>query len=468
MTTLTPEFFSRIQMAWTLAFHIIYPSFTIGLGSFILVMETLYIKTRNPEYLRHCKFWTKLFALTFGMGVVSGIVLSFELGLNWSGYTKAVGPVLGSFFTMEVLTAFFLEAGFLGIMIYGWNKVGPRLHYFATVMVVIGTWLSAFWILVANSWMQTPTGYSYANGVFDATHWLDVMLTPSLPYRFLHMLIAAWETSIFMVLGISAWFLLKKRHVDFAKRSFGIALSFAIVLSIAQPFMGDQSGMEVGADQPIKLAAMEGVWDTASSVPFLVFAWPDMATASNKWVVSIPYGASIIDTRSLHGTIQGLTSVAPDDRPYVPLVFFGFRIMVAVGMLLLCVAAWGIWLRWRGGLDRIINSRFFLRACTIVAPLGFLAIICGWITAESGRQPWIVYGILRTSEAATNLHWHQIITSLVLIVVVYIGVFGAVLYYAAKTIQKGPDDATAPTSLPGALEMATPFLNENSSPKEGA
>lgn len=461
--TLTPEFFSRIQMGWTLAFHIIYPSFTIGLGSFILVMETLYIKTRKEEYLRHCKFWTKIFALTFGMGVVSGIVLSFELGLNWSGYTKAVGPVLGSFFTMEVLTAFFLEAGFLGIMLYGWNKVGPRLHYFATVMVVVGTWLSAFWILVANSWMQTPTGYTYANGIFDATTWQAVMLTPSLPYRFLHMLLAAWETSIFMVLGISAWYLFKKRHIDFAKKSFGIALSFAIVLSIVQPIMGDQSGLEVGEYQPIKLAAIEGVWDTASSVPFLIFALPDMKTETNKYVLGIPYGASIIDKHSLHGTIQGLKSVPPQDRPYVPIVFFSFRIMLAVGGLLLLVALWGGWLRWRGGMERIINSRLFLRTCMLTAPLGFVAIICGWMTAESGRQPWAVYGLLRTVDSASNLVWHQIITSFVLLVIVYIGVFGAVIYYVAKTISKGPDEIDSHKSYPGATEMATAFLP----PKQG-
>ena len=455
---LDPLILSRMQMGWTLAFHILYPSLSIGLGAFILVMETLWIKTRNPEYLRQCKFWVKIFALTFGMGVVSGIVLSFELGLNWSGYTKQVGPVLGAFFTMEVLTSFFLEAGFLGIMLYGWNKVGPRLHYFATLMVVVGTWFSAFWILVANSWMQTPAGYSYVNAVFNVANWWQVIFTPSLPYRFFHMLFAAWEASFFIVIGISAWYLLKGIHTEFAKRSFAIAFVLAVIIAIIQPLVGDQSALEVAEHQPIKLAAIESLWNTESSVPELLVAWPDASQQKNTFEIGIPYLASLMVTHSLHGTIQGLNTVPASDQPYVPIVFYSFRVMVAIGLLLLAIALWGAYLKLRG---QIYQNRLFLRSCVLVAPLGFVAIICGWLTAESGRQPWVVYGLLRTQDSLSAITWYQVFISLSLIVVVYVGVFGAYLYYSFKVIRQGPT-ALVPVEkrLPGDTEMQSPLISK--------
>jgi cytochrome d ubiquinol oxidase subunit I len=326
---------SRAQFGFTIGFHILFPTFNLGLAMFLSIMEGLWLKTRSPLYLGICKFWTKIFALTFGMGVVSGIVLSYELGTNFGPFTQAVGSVLGALFSYEVLSAFFLEAGFLGVMLFGWNRVSPRLHYAATLLVMLGTTISAFWIMSANSWMQTPSGYHIVAGRYIVDSWTSVIFNPSFIPRFMHMVMASYVTTSFVIAGISAWYLLKKHHEAMAKQTFSFALGAAIILTPLQIYIGDTVGLAVHQNQPLKTAAMEGVWSTQRAAPFVVFAWPAVKEETNLYAITIPYLASLINTHRLDGQLIGLKSVAPMDRPIVAPVFFGFRIMLAIGLLLI-------------------------------------------------------------------------------------------------------------------------------------
>ncbi len=435
---LSAELLARIQFAFTISFHILFPSFSIGLATFLAIMEGVWLKTKNPLYLSICKFWMKIFALTFGMGVVSGIVMEFQLGTNWSGFTQVVGPVLGSLFTYEVLTAFFIEAGFLGVMIFGWNKVGPKLHYCATLLVFFGVTLSAFWILSANSWMQTPSGAILKDGHFVVTSWWQVIFNPSVITRYIHMLLAAYITTILVIMAVSAFYLLKKQHILFAQKCLAFGSSVLIVLIIAQIMVGDDAGIIDHEYQPIKTAAMEGNWETQKGAPLILFAYPDDSESKNLWVVSIPHLASVINTHQWNGVLQGLDSVPKSDRPFVPIVFYSFRVMVGLGFLILALAIWALFLRLR---KRLYDTPWFLKTCVAVGPAGFIALIAGWFTAETGRQPWVVYNVLRTSDAVSDVLMKNVLISLVLIIVVYGIIFGFFYFrYFGKIIHHGPEN----------------------------
>lgn len=446
MVELDTVLLSRIQFGVTLAFHIIFPTLSIGLAVFLAIIEALWLRTGQELYFFIYRFWVKIFGVSFGMGVVSGIVLSFEFGTNFSVFSASTGNVLGPLLGYEVMTAFFLEASFLGIMLFAWHRVGNRLHFIATCMVALGTIISAFWILAANSWMHTPAGFRVEDGVFYVTDWSQAIFNPSFPYRFVHMLLAAFLTTTFVIAGVAAWYLLRGDHLQFARRCFSLGLGFAVVLAPAQILVGDMHGLQVKRDQPMKVAAMEAVWETERGVPFLIFALPDQEAATNHMEIGIPYLASLILTHHLEGEIAGLDQVPPGDRPYVPTVFFAFRAMLAIGTLFLVVALVGLWLRWRGAL---YERRWFLRLCVFTAPLGFVATIAGWIVTEVGRQPWVVYGLLRTADAASPVSRQAVLSSLSLFIAVYGVLFLAFLYYFLKLVRTGPAYETKrPVSKP--------------------
>jgi cytochrome d ubiquinol oxidase subunit I len=435
--SLSAEVLARIQFAFTISFHILFPAFSIGLATFLAIMEGAWLKTKNPLYLSICKFWMKIFALTFGMGVVSGIVMEFQLGTNWSGFTQAVGPVLGSLFTYEVLTAFFIEAGFLGVMIFGWEKVGPKLHYCATLLVFFGVTLSAFWILSANSWMQTPSGAVFQNGHFTVTSWWHVVFNPSVMTRYIHMLLAAYLTTILVIMAVSAFYLLKKQHIPFAQKCLKFASTVLIALILAQIVVGDDAGIIDHKYQPIKTAAIEANWETQKGAPLILFAYPDDKEGKNLWAISIPHLASVINTHQWNGVLQGLNSVPKSDRPFVPIVFYSFRVMVGLGFLMLGWSIWALVLRVK---KTLYENKWFLKSCVLFGPAGFIALIAGWFTAETGRQPWVVYNILRTSDAVSDVLMKNVLISLVLIIVVYGIIFGFFYFrYFGKIISKGPE-----------------------------
>jgi len=435
---------SRIQFGFTIGFHILFPTLNIGMAMFLSIMEGVWLKTRDPVYKAICRFWTTVFALTFGVGVVSGIVLSYELGTNFGLFTNAVGGVLGSLFAYEVLSAFFLEAGFLGVMLFGWDKVSPKLHYCATLLVMIGTTISAFWIMSANSWMQTPAGYALVAGKYIVTNWWEVVFNPSFIPRYLHMILASYVTTCFVIAGIAAWYLLKQRHVDFARRCFSFAIGAAIVVTVLQLFIGDAVGLEVNKNQPLKTAAMEGIWNTGKALPFLVFAIPDPEQEKNLYEIKIPYMASLINTHHFDGELIGLKSVSPNDRPIVVTVFFAFRIMVGLGILFFLTALCGLWLRLRG---QLYNHNWFYRLCLLISPLGFISSLAGWITAESGRQPWVIYNLMRTADGASIVALHQVVISLILFFLAYGVVFIFYLIYLFRLINEGPTEATIDTAM---------------------
>lgn len=430
---------SRMQFAFTVSFHILFPSITIGLATFIAIWEGLWLKTRNPVYLQLAKFWIKPFAITFGMGVVSGIVLSYEFGTNFSEFSRITGAVLGPLMAYEVLTAFFLEAGFLGVMLFGWQRVGEKLHFFATCVVAIGTWISAFWIIVANSWMQTPAGYEIVDGVFQVASWSEVIFNPSMPYRLVHMLLAALITGTFVVAGISAWYLLRQRHQPMARKGLSMALWSALALTPLQAFVGDLHGLNVKEHQPIKLAAMEGIWpEVEEGAPLLLFAIPDTEEERNRFEIGIPYLASLILTHEPNGELPGLKSVPPEDRPPVAVVFYSFRLMVGIGVLMIAIAFYAFWLRRKG---ELYDNRPLLRACTLLTPAGVIATVAGWYVVEVGRQPWLVNGLVRTTEVVSPLPAERVLFSLTLFVVTYSLLLGVYLYFMAKLIRKGAPDA---------------------------
>lgn len=445
---MTAEFLSRLQFAFTISFHILFPAFSIGLITFIAIIEGIYLKTKNVRFLNMAKFWTKVLALTFGMGIVSGIVMEFQLGTNWAGFASTVGSVLGSLFTYEVLTAFFIEAGFLGVMFFGWNRVGPKLHYTATLLVFVGVTLSAFWILAANSWMQHPSGARLEMGRFVVDSWLDVILNPILIPRFIHMLLAAYISTFFVIAGISAFYLLRKKHVQFAKTCFSITMLLLLILVPLQMFIGDKVGLNVNKYQPLKTAAMEGVWETQEGAPLLLFAVPVQSEARNYYEIKIPHMASVLNTHHWNGKLIGLKTVAAEDRPYVFIVFWSFRIMVGLGVLMFLTVMTGLYLRLR---KRLYDTNWFLKACMFMTPIGFASILTGWFTAEVGRQPWIVYNMLRTADADSPITVWHVLTSFTLLVIVYGVIFGYFYFkYLGKTIAGGPgvDGEPEPEDLP--------------------
>lgn len=430
------EIMSRIQFAFTVSFHILFPAFSIGLAFFLAIMEGVYLKTKNLVYLSICKFWTKIFALTFGMGIISGIVMEFQFGTNWSGLTAIAGGILGALFTYEVMTAFFIEAGFLGVMLFGWDKVGPKLHYFATLLVVIGTTISAYWIMTANSWMQHPVGYTYTDGVFSPDDWMAIIFSSETWPRFFHMMCAALICAAFVIVSVSAYYLLKGIHTEFSKKCFSFTWIAILILLPIQIFLGDKSGLNVYKNQPLKTAAIEGIWDTQKGAPLLLFAIPDQKAQKNYFEIGIPYGASLINTHSLDGELIGLKSVSPEDQPQMAPVFYSFRIMVGLGVLMLLMAIVALYLKCK---DKLYTTKYFLKMSLFSAPIGFIALWTGWITAEIGRQPWVIYNVLRTRDAVANVSPHEVLISLILIAIVYGVIFGYFYtYYFNKTIKKGP------------------------------
>ena len=443
MPELDPLLLSRIQFAFTISFHILFPSFTIGLAAWLVVLEALWLRTGKDIYLRIAQQWTKIFAISFGMGVVSGVVLSYEFGTNWSELSRRGGNVIGPLMAYEVLTAFFLEAGFLGIMLFGWNRVPKAVHFFASCMVALGTVISAFWILSANSWMQTPAGFTVdAAGVLHVANWYQSIINPSFPYRFAHMLAAAYLTTAFIVAGIGAWYILRDRCVPHGRIMLSMALSLLVWLAPLQVVIGDLHGLNTLKYQPAKVAALEAHWETGTSVPLILFAFPDPKAETNHYELAIPKLGSLILTHDWNGEVKGLKSFPPEDRANPIIPFFAFRIMVGIGLIMIAVGIVGaiLWLR-----GTLFTSRWCLHTLTWVSPLGFLAVLAGWFTAEVGRQPWTVYGVLRTADAVSPVPGGSVFTSIILFVLVYGIIFGAGLYYIIKLVQRGPEEPT-PTS----------------------
>ncbi len=426
---------ARIQFAFTIAFHIVFPTFTIGLSAFIATLLIRWRMTGADHLHRLARFWTKIFAVSFAMGVVSGIVLSYQFGTNWSEFSVVVGNVMGPLLGYEVLTAFFLEASFLGIMLFGWQRVSPNLHVASAIIVAAGTALSAFWILSANSWMQTPAGHEVIDGIAYPVDWLEVIFNPSFPYRFAHMFTATYLTTSLVVLAVGARYWVAGRFPDEAKTMIRMGLGMVILLAPLQLLIGDQHGLNTAKYQPTKIAAIEAHWDSSETGDLVLFAWPDEEREENLYEIAIPNLASLLITHSLSGKFDGLKDVAPQDRPPVKPVFFAFRVMVGLGMLMILIGVVGAWLWWKG---RLFETRWFTNPMRFVWPMGFVAVLAGWWVTESGRQPWVAYGILRTIDAASPVAYNTVLTSLVLFVIVYTCVFGIGIFYINRLIVRGP------------------------------
>ncbi len=431
-------YLSRIQFAVTTMFHILFPVLTIGLAFYLVVVEFLWLVTKQEMYYRMYRFWVKIFAINFAVGVVSGVVLEFEFGTNFSRFSQMVANVFSPLLAFEVMTAFFLEAGFLGIMLFGWERVHRSIHFLATCLVSLGAILSAFWILAANSWMQTPAGYELVNGKFMVTHFSEAIFNPSLFARMGHMTMASFETSVFVVAGISAYFLLKKKQTVLFRRSLGIALIMAAFFAPLQIYLGDVSGRQVFHHQPVKLAAIEAHWQTndKGGAPFTVIALPDMEREKNSFAVDIPNGLSLLVTHSFNGQVLGLKEFPRQDRPNVFILFWSFRLMVAIGFILFFIMLWAAVL-WRR--DRLYENRPFLWTLFVLHPLGFISTELGWITNEVGRQPWVVYNLIRTTEGVSPVPAGNVIWSLSLFLIIFTVIGASYFYYVLKTLKIGPD-----------------------------
>ncbi|HGM9886372.1 TPA: cytochrome ubiquinol oxidase subunit I [Proteus mirabilis] len=427
---------ARIQFAFTVSFHIIFPAITIGLASFLAVLEGLWLKTRNKDYLALFHFWSKIFAVNFAMGVVSGLVMAYQFGTNWSFFSDFAGSITGPLLTYEVLTAFFLEAGFLGVMLFGWNKVGEKLHFFATCMVALGTLMSTFWILASNSWMQTPQGFEIVNNQVVPVDWLAVIFNPSFPYRLAHMGVAAFLASAFFIAASASWHLLKGNKTSAMKKMLSMSIWIILILAPIQALIGDMHGLNTLKHQPAKIAAIEGHWQNnpGEATPLIIFGIPDMDEEKTKYALQIPYLGSLILTHSLDKQVPALKEFPKDDRPNSLIVFWSFRIMVGLGMLMILVGVWGTWLRYK---KKLYQSNLFLRFTFLMAPSGLIAILAGWFTTEVGRQPWVVYGIQRTRDAVSAHGEMHMSISLLIFLIVYGSVFGIGYAYMLKLIRKG-------------------------------
>lgn len=436
MLDLDPLLLARIQFAFTISFHIIFPSFTIGLASFLAVLEWRWLKTGDPRFYDLYAFWVKIFALAFGMGVVSGVVMSYQFGTNWSAFSDQVSNVLGPLLGYEVLTAFFLEASFLGIMLFGWGRVSPRMHFISTCIVAGGTLISAFWILAANSWMQTPQGFEIAaDGRLYPTDWVQIIMNPSFPYRFVHMILASYLTTAFVVGGVGAWYLKGHRHIPHARIMLGMATLMAALVTPIQIFVGDLHGLNTLHHQPAKVAAMEGLWETEKGAGLRLFALPDARLETNHYELTVPYLGSLILTHDIHGVVKGLKAWPREERPPVSWVFWSFRVMVGLGFLMLLIGLWSAIQYKRGNL---FKDRWLHRGWVLMIPSGFIALLAGWFVTEIGRQPYIAYGVLRTAQGVSPaIIGPQVAWSLASFVVLYTIVFGAGLFYMIQLVRKG-------------------------------
>jgi cytochrome bd ubiquinol oxidase subunit I len=435
---------SRMQFAFTIMFHIIWPVMTIGVSLFLVFLEARWIKTGKQEYYRHARFWSRLFFLNVALGVATGIPMEFQFGTNWSAFSRAGGDFFGHMLGFEAAMAFMLEASFIGIMIFGWNRVSPATHLFATSMVAFGASLSAFWIMVANSWMQTPTGGFFDNGKFVVTSHVEAIFNPDMVWSVPHMWVAALEISVFVVGGLSAWYIYKNRHGDFFAASFRWAVIAAIIITPLQIWLGDGAGRGAYDYDPAKLAAFEAHWQTnpaGHGAPFIILAWPDPEMQDNSWSIEIPNILSLLTTHNLTGQVKGLRDFPREDQPPVALTFYAFRIMVAIGMALLLLMLWTVRIWQKEGLDvrNLSSRRWLLRAWMAALPLSYIAMETGWVTREVGRQPWVIHGMLRTSESASAIPTGTVAASLLAFAFVY--TFLAIIFFifARRIIAKGPE-----------------------------
>lgn len=463
---LTAETLARAQFAFTVSFHIIFPAFSIGLASYLAVLNGLWLRTRDTTYLNLFNYWKKIFAVAFGMGVVSGIVMSYQFGTNWSVFSDKTGPVLGPLMAYEVLSAFFLEAGFLGIMLFGREKVGEKLHMFATAMVAFGTLMSATWILSVNSWMQTPVGYSISeNGQFYPEDWFQIIFNPSFPYRLVHMVLAAYLTTAFVVGATGALHLLRDRSKPESRRMFSMAMWMAMIVTPIQIFAGDMHGLNTLEHQPVKVMAMEGHYDShPDGAPLILFGIPNEEEKRIDYAIEIPKASSLILKHELDAPLAGLDTIPDDEEPPVAIVFYSFRVMVGLGFAMLLIGGWSLLARIKG---KLYDAPLLHRAVLVMGPSGFIAVLAGWITTEVGRQPYTVYGLLRTSDSLAPIDAPAVATSLLAFIVVYFFVFGAGTYYLLRLMnafvpQKDADFSDGPTRAAG----ITPSTQLSNSPAE--
>ena len=440
---------ARSQFAFVVVWHFLYPAFTIGLASFLAVLEACWLRTKKAVFLDTFQYWLRIFAVVFAMGVVSGVVMSYQFGTNWSVFSDKVGPVIGPFLGYEVLTAFFLEAGFLGVMLFGLKRVGPKLHFMATCLVAVGTLISTFWILAANSWMQTPAGFVVtADGRFFPTSWVKAIFNPSFPYRYMHTVVGAYLTTALVVGGVGAFHLLKDKTNLRARLMFSMAMWMAAIVGPVQIGLGDLHGGNSYRYQPQKVAAMEGQFDTETGARALIFGWPDAKAGVTRFALGIPKLASLYLAHDPNAVVKGLKAFPRDTWPTnIPLVFFAFRTMVGLGFLIVILGWTSLFLRWRG---RLYDSRLFQRFAVAMGPAGFIAVTAGWITTEAGRQPFTVYGLLRTADSVGPVAAPAVAVSLLAFVAVYVVVFGSGMAFTAHLFGQtpGPHDPGPPTDQP--------------------
>jgi cytochrome d ubiquinol oxidase subunit I len=443
-TWFDPVFLSRAQFAFIAAFHILWPPLTIGLSLVLFWWEALWIRTGNPYYYRQARFWTRIFLLNFGVGVVSGLPMEFAFGTNWGPFAAATGNFIGNILGFETVLAFATEAGFLGIMVFGWNRVPPAMHLFATGMVVLGSVFSAFWIMVANAWMHTPRGVVISDGQFVVSDFIAAIFNPDLAYSFTHMFLACIELTTVVMAGVAAWYILKQLHVDFFLPLFRFATLATALVAPVQILVGDLAGIAMAAHQPAKLAAIEAHWQTnvpGEGAPWSVLAWPDSEAQHNRWALEIPNALSLLVTHSMTGEVRGLRDFPPGDRPPVWIPYYGFRVMVAAGMFIAVLAIWTIVRRLRGQIQRsrVCDQRWLLRAWIAAIPAVYLALEAGWFVREVGRQPWLVYGLMRTSTGAVDLATGTVLWSLLGFVLVYSVIGTVALRFAWRMLAEGPD-----------------------------
>lgn len=437
---------ARAQFAFTVSFHFLFPAFTIGLASFLAVLEGLWLKTGEGVYANLYRYWLKIFAVVFAMGVVSGIVMSYQFGTNWSVFSDKAGPVIGPLMAYEVLTAFFLEAGFLGVMLFGMNKVGRKLHFVATLAVALGTFISAFWILSVNSWMQTPVGYELAaNGQFvPGESWMTIIFNPSFPYRLVHTLLAAYLTTAFIVGAVGGWHLLRDRTNLGARKMFSMAMWMATIVAPLQILAGDFHGLNTLEHQPAKVMAMEGHYQShPEGAPLILFGIPDSAQGRVDYAIEIPKASSLILKHDLNAPMKGLDTIPKADQPPVGIVFWAFRIMVGIGFAMLGIGQWSLFARWR---KRLFDWSWLHRFAVVMGPSGLIAVLAGWAVTEVGRQPFTVYGVLRTVDSASPLDAPAVAASLLAFIVVYFSVFGMGIWYLLRLMKKPPEAHEPPLS----------------------
>ncbi|WP_109479733.1 cytochrome ubiquinol oxidase subunit I [Paraburkholderia sp. C35] len=444
---------SRAQFAMTAIFHILWPILTISLSAFLVLVEALWIRTGDVMYYRQARFWSKLLVLNFAVGVVSGIPMEFQFGTNWAGFSQYSGQFIGNILGFEGAMAFMLEAGFVGVMLLGWGRVPRGVHLFATGMVALGSSISAFWIMVANSWMQTPAGYAVVDGKIEVTNYLAAIFNPDMVWGVSHMWVAAIETGMFVIAGISAYNLFRKRHPEFFARSFKIALAVLVIAAPLQIWLGDSSGVSVFATQPAKGAAIEGHWHTnapGTGASWSLLAWPDKAAQRNDWSLEIPGMLSVLGTHSLHGQVKGLTDFKPEDQPpMIPLLYYAFRVMAGIGFCFMLLAFWTVHAlrKARGSLDALLARRKLLLAWVLCIPLPYVAVEAGWIVREVGRQPWVVYGLLRTSQAASAVAPSSVSLSMAMFFAFYVVLLFTFFVLARRWLRQGPDLTAVPPAI---------------------